>query len=276
MKTRVAFRTVLGLLSALALPLKCQAAGTTVATYTPAGFHMGVDQFGTRGMIGSERFTVRVNHSNPPSGLFATCEKVREVSISSRANAGAGGLPTPLTKKAIQPPMCSFDVTLTGSLAPETLEAVTRACAFKAGTTATVSRTLEAALTYNNGSIDIVQSNVSIEVTCFPTCPPVSFATAETLPTASKGVPYSLLLQVSGGGPGWRVFRIDRGSLPPGLSLSSDGSISGTPLTPGTYVFQLEVRDSCGYAWQSTTKAFVIEVRFIERERLELQRRRPR
>lgn len=37
----------------------------------------------------------------------------------------------------------------------------------------------------------------------------------------------------------WRL--VTAASLPPGLSLSRDGRLSGTPLTVGTYVFAIQL-----------------------------------
>jgi uncharacterized repeat protein (TIGR01451 family) len=42
------------------------------------------------------------------------------------------------------------------------------------------------------------------------------------------------------------TWTIDSGTLPPGLSLSSGGAITGTPTAPGTYNFTMKVVDSTG------------------------------
>ncbi|MDF7807853.1 chondroitinase-B domain-containing protein [Pontiellaceae bacterium B12219] len=60
------------------------------------------------------------------------------------------------------------------------------------------------------------------------------------LPNAVLGFPYSQSLQtVSGtGGPAWSI---ERGALPPGLSLSAGGLLSGTPTTNGVFLFTVQV-----------------------------------
>jgi len=65
--------------------------------------------------------------------------------------------------------------------------------------------------------------------------PSLSITTA-SLPTASVGSPYSLTLAASGGS-GTKSWTLGAGSLPAGLSLASNGVLSGTPTTSqvGTY-----------------------------------------
>ncbi|MGD0255966.1 MAG: putative Ig domain-containing protein [Acidimicrobiales bacterium] len=50
------------------------------------------------------------------------------------------------------------------------------------------------------------------------------------------------------------------GSLPPGLSLSSNGAITGTPSSTGSYDFTVQVTDSTTPIPQSATRALSIAV----------------
>jgi len=61
------------------------------------------------------------------------------------------------------------------------------------------------------------------------------------LPKAQAGVPYAYSLDVSGGVP---PYSWSASSLPAGLSLSTDGLISGTPSTTGSYDVTFAVQDS--------------------------------
>src|SRR5215475_5275397 len=64
------------------------------------------------------------------------------------------------------------------------------------------------------------------------------------LPTAIQGQKYNATMSVQGGVAPF-TWKIVSGSLPPGLSLSANPpSIVGTPTTPGTYNFTLEITDS--------------------------------
>jgi hypothetical protein len=59
------------------------------------------------------------------------------------------------------------------------------------------------------------------------------------------GAPYTQTLSATGGIAGYR-WSISSGSLPPGLTLDSAGSITGTPTSPGTFAFAAQVSDSTG------------------------------
>jgi hypothetical protein len=68
---------------------------------------------------------------------------------------------------------------------------------------------------------------------------------------ATVGDWYSSNLSVSGGASPY-TYSIASGSLPPGLSLSSTGVISGTPTTAGSYTFTSKVVDKNGYSDTAT------------------------
>ena len=74
--------------------------------------------------------------------------------------------------------------------------------------------------------------------------PVFSFALGSWLPGGVINSSYSQTLQVTGGtGPyTWS----STGTLPPGVSLSSGGVLSGTPTAGGTYNFTVQVTDSTG------------------------------
>ncbi|MCK6438636.1 MAG: Ig domain-containing protein [Planctomycetes bacterium] len=82
---------------------------------------------------------------------------------------------------------------------------------------------------------------------------PVQFKSTGALGTVPLGVSYSKKLQVTGGYvsmDGSLSFSISSGSLPPGFSFdAATGVLSGTPLTPGNYAFQVTVKDE----WSTPT-----------------------
>lgn len=77
-------------------------------------------------------------------------------------------------------------------------------------------------------------------------CPTVSI-TNTSLPGGSAGTAYSQSLSQTGclGAPN---YAITAGALPPGLTLSAAGTISGTPTATGTFNFTATVNDASGCA----------------------------
>jgi len=70
-----------------------------------------------------------------------------------------------------------------------------------------------------------------------------SYTIVDSLPDGYKHVPYSSKLGVLYGS-GSNVYSISSGSLPPGLSLSTDGTISGTPTMAGDFSVTFSATDS--------------------------------
>jgi hypothetical protein len=73
-----------------------------------------------------------------------------------------------------------------------------------------------------------------------PTPIPALSITTSGLPEATVGTAYSTTLSASGGS-GAKTWTVAAGSLPAGLSLSSNGVMSGTPTAPGTASFTARV-----------------------------------
>jgi hypothetical protein len=79
---------------------------------------------------------------------------------------------------------------------------------------------------------------------------------ATPLPDGTVGVLYASTTLVAVGGTGILVWT-DDGNLPPGLSLSTDGVISGTPSTAGSFTFTAAATDQTP---QTATQTFHIDV----------------
>ncbi|MDB6076197.1 MAG: putative Ig protein, partial [Verrucomicrobiaceae bacterium] len=79
-------------------------------------------------------------------------------------------------------------------------------------------------------------------------CPTISITPASPLPSATQFAAYSQALSASGGTAPY-AWSVTSGNLPAGLSLSSAGSITGTPssaATPGAFNFTVQARDATG------------------------------
>ena len=69
--------------------------------------------------------------------------------------------------------------------------------------------------------------------------------TTSSLANGTVSQPYSQALSAAGGTPAY-TWTQTGGSMPPGLSLSSGGTISGMPTAPGTYSVGLQAADTAG------------------------------
>ncbi|GAB2619754.1 Ig-like domain-containing protein [Pseudactinotalea suaedae] len=65
----------------------------------------------------------------------------------------------------------------------------------------------------------------------------------DALPSGTVGVAYRAQLEATGGLDSDYTWALAVGDLPPGLTLSTDGTISGTPTSAGTYTFTVTVND---------------------------------
>lgn len=86
--------------------------------------------------------------------------------------------------------------------------------------------------------------------------------TEPELPAARVGTPFSINLAATGaiGTTSWRVL----GDLPPGLSLTSAGRLSGTPTQAGVYVFTLHLSDlASAISYPPLKQEFRLQVRPI-------------
>ena len=82
--------------------------------------------------------------------------------------------------------------------------------------------------------------------------------TTSVLPSGTVGEAYSTTLAAAGGTTPL-TWSLSGGSLPDGLSISTGGTISGTPQAAGTFNFTVQVADS-GSPQQTATQAFSIEI----------------
>ncbi len=76
------------------------------------------------------------------------------------------------------------------------------------------------------------------------------------LPDAEVGTLYDVALQAVGGGRPY-TWVVSAGSLPDGITLASDGRLTGTPPSPGTSTVTIEVGDAAG---TTATRDFTLRV----------------
>ncbi|MCX6460785.1 MAG: putative Ig domain-containing protein [Actinobacteria bacterium] len=90
--------------------------------------------------------------------------------------------------------------------------------------------------TFSIGVSDSKYDYAAAPFTIVVTTPPALSITTAALTAGASGVAYSFALQATGG-VGTHAWSLASGTLPPGLTLNSEGLISGTPTTSGTYTF---------------------------------------
>ena len=73
--------------------------------------------------------------------------------------------------------------------------------------------------------------------------PSVTIDVNSPLPVANRGEPYSISMNAHGGSGGGYSWSVISGALPPGMSLTPSGTLSGTPTSEDIYTFEVRVED---------------------------------
>ena len=121
----------------------------------------------------------------------------------------------------------------------------------------TVGGTPTAAGTFNfTAQVTDSQSQTASKALAITITSSLGISTGSTLPGATVGAAYSQALTASGG-TGPLVFSIASGTLAGGLTLSSSGLLSGTPIAAGSFNFTAQVADSSS---TTITKNFSLTV----------------
>src|SRR6267378_3543652 len=186
------------------------------------------------------------------------------------SGCGANSAPAPiavtLSTGATQALDQGQSVAITATVANDsTAKGVTWSLA--SGGQGTIASPTTTAVTYNAGSASgtavitatsVTDTTKISTLTITVTAPPA--ITTTTLPPGVEGTAYSQAIAKTGGA-GTVTFSISAGTLPAGLTLSSTGTISGTPTGPnGTVNFTVKVTDSSTMTPMTATQALSILV----------------
>jgi len=107
--------------------------------------------------------------------------------------------------------------------------------------TLTTGASLSGRALARNGAVTLDTNNVAV---C-SACPnPITLAPS-TLPSGAVGAAYSQTITASGGTAPY-TFTVTSGALPTGLTLSSSGTLSGTPTAAGSFTFTVLATDAAG------------------------------
>jgi uncharacterized protein (TIGR03437 family) len=196
----------------------------------------------------SSGFTVQVTDANFPSsmpaqGFFFIGFCSATVSPSSQGHTfedpgGSDVLTVNSPCGGLTPGATVPWINITGTVNGDGFDSVNIAVAPNA-TPAT--RTGNVTFTFNQVSPVLVLSDTITQYA------KLRFSTPSPLPLGEVGVPYSVVLQATGGSGIGRSFAASSGSLPPGLGLSG-ATIGGTPTVPGVSSFTAQVTDQDGFS----------------------------
>ncbi|MCK0507245.1 Ig domain-containing protein [Aromatoleum anaerobium] len=111
----------------------------------------------------------------------------------------------------------------------------------------------------DNGITEPVRNLFTVPVVLSVGQEALAVSTATDLPSAEEEKSYATILTATGGVPPYKWERVSGSTLPGGLTLSSDGVITGTPFVDGTFRFALKVTDSATLP-QTAMKEFSITI----------------
>jgi hypothetical protein len=117
--------------------------------------------------------------------------------------------------------------------------------------TAATAGTYAIGVAVNDSTGARVSGTVSLTVVTAP----LTITTA-TLPAPALGTAYSQRIQAQGGTPPYR-FTVISGSLPAGISLLPDGTLTGTPTAPGSATFTVLATDAAN---GRATKDYTVQI----------------
>lgn len=198
---------------------------------------------GTPTVVGTFNFTVRATDANGCStdrayALVVNCGPI-VVAPTTLPNATAANF-------------YSTSLSATGGNAPYTYSVVAGS-ALPAGLTLSTTGVISGTPTVTGTRTFTVRVQDSKTPTpCFVNqvitltinCPVIAIAPS-TLPNGAAGAMYSANLSASGG-VGAYSFSVSAGALPTGLTLATNGAISGLASVPGTYNFTVRAADANG------------------------------
>ena len=215
---------------------------------------------GTPTTAGSSRFTLEVADSSSPK---LTATKTFTVTVS--AAVPPVSITTPSLPNGTTGNAYSTTVAASGGVTPYswtvssgTLPAgLTLSSNGKLSGTPTATGSSTFTLQVTDSSSPKLTATKTFTVTVSATVPPVSITTP-SLPNGTTGSAYSASAAASGGTAPYS-WTVSSGTLPAGLSLSSDGKLSGTPTTTGSSTFTLQVADSSSPK-QTASQSYTVNV----------------
>ena len=215
---------------------------------------------GTPTATGSFAFTVRAEDASSPSQTITINVAITSAPLLVITSAG-GALPDPIVGKPYSVTLLATGGTLpfTWTLASGQLPAgLTLSTAGVLSGTPTVANPTPAVFTVQVQDGGAPAQSKSLILTIRIPAPLAIVPAGIALPDALASVAYSTQLSTTGGiAP--VTWSVASGSLPPGMTLSALGIISGTSSAAGNYAFTIQVVDS-GSPQQQATASYTLTV----------------
>jgi hypothetical protein len=232
---------------------------TVVATGTaPLSYQWQKNSVNIAGATAASYTTPATTTSDSGSTFRVVASNTAGTATSATAtltvNAVAPSITTqPISQTVTAGQTASFSVTATGT-APLNYQWRKNSAAITGATSSTY--TTPATTSSDNGAqFTVVVTNTAGSVTSSAAtltvnAQPLQIATT-SLPTGHVLTAYSSTLQATGGTPPY-TWSLSSGLLPNGLTISSNGTISGTPALAGLFTFVIHLGDSAGAAASTT------------------------
>ncbi|WP_236585435.1 putative Ig domain-containing protein [Dyella sp. EPa41] len=210
------------------------ASGTSI-TYTPTPGYAGPDSFtytATNAGGTSSPATATITVSPPTITYTPSSPAAGTVGVAySQSLAGASGGASPYTYARVSGSLpAGLTLGSNGTLSGTPTASGTFTFTVKATDSST-----------GTGPFSATSGTLTLTINA----PTISYAPANPA-AATVGVAYSQSLASASGGTSPYSYAIATGSLPPGITLASNGTLSGTPTAGGTYNFTVTATDSSG------------------------------
>ena len=222
----------------------------------PDGLAIGGDGAlsGTPTAAGSSSFTVQVRDS-----VSATATRTFTLTVGAASLSIVTASPLPLGVTGLA---YSQALVATGGVSPYTWSVTSGALpgGLTIGASGTISGTPTTAGSFSF-TVQVKDSaaataSAALALTIVSPPSPLSIVTASPLLSGFANGAYSQTLGATGGSAPY-TWSVASGALPGGLTLSSGGTIAGTPSAAGTFNFTVQVRDSNS---ATATKPFALTV----------------
>jgi hypothetical protein len=194
---------------------------------------------GTATVAGTSTFTVQASDSSgSASGQYSLTVNGTAPTIKSQSPLPAGTTGTAYSYQFTASGSTPMTWTVIGGTLPGGLTLSSSGLLSGSPTqSGTYSFTIQASNSYGANS-------AAFSLTCNGGVAPTITSTSSALGAATLNQPYSYQFTAAGTAP--MTWRVASGSLPPGLTLSSSGLLSGSPTQGGTYSFTVQASNSYG------------------------------